>query len=563
MRAIPTSFRFLTAATTTVALATVVVAARLPSLTIYPADTRQVLLDVAVLVALAVVAESLAVEFSDRITVTAANLPVLIAMMFLGPAPAMAVAAVAGAWGFWRERSVFIAVFNAANYTVAAFLGSVLFFGVYGSGASESSLSAALLAAGLMAAAAYRSHQSTHGELGCDHPLSPAVGQLLAKRVATVCPLSRNAGRARADDRGSLYHCRPDRRRPALRPPLCQPVHVQAPRPRERRVPPKQKELSDQYLEMNIGLAAAMVVLLDSKDEYTAPAFGGGGDVLPRYGRVARAAGDGYRGSPPRGTASRPRQGRHARCRAGQDLGAHDEDWVYVRQHPEKGAEVLSHLAAYQDVADIVRYHHERLDGSGYPSRRVRRGDPRVEQDPRRRRLVPRDDVRPTLPRGAQFVRSARGAARVRGVTLDGQVCGGSSREVLRDKDLAYRDGSSTDFMVEYERGAHQPAPARPRARRRQAGVKRRKTQRQASQRLERGQRPAIALTTSAARTAGPARPVTPHCAGSRCSCRASQVAPMRVDRDRASRPSRANRARDAPVPGAGELRPPATNPTR
>ena len=31
-----------------------------------------------------------------------------------------------------------------------------------------------------------------------------------------------------------------------------------------------QKELSDKYLEMNVGLAAAMVVLLDSKDEYTA-----------------------------------------------------------------------------------------------------------------------------------------------------------------------------------------------------------------------------------------------------------------------------------------------------
>ncbi len=42
-------------------------------------------------------------------------------------------------------------------------------------------------------------------------------------------------------------------------------------------------------------------------------------------------------------------------------------EWGYIRQHPEKGAEVLSHLAAYQNVADIVRYHHERLDGSGYP----------------------------------------------------------------------------------------------------------------------------------------------------------------------------------------------------
>ena len=40
---------------------------------------------------------------------------------------------------------------------------------------------------------------------------------------------------------------------------------------------------------------------------------------------------------------------------------------MLLRQHPAKGAEVLSHLAAYQGIADIVLYHHERLDGSGYP----------------------------------------------------------------------------------------------------------------------------------------------------------------------------------------------------
>ena len=39
---------------------------------------------------------------------------------------------------------------------------------------------------------------------------------------------------------------------------------------REKEHVARQTELSDQYLEMNIGLAAAMVVLLDSKDEYTA-----------------------------------------------------------------------------------------------------------------------------------------------------------------------------------------------------------------------------------------------------------------------------------------------------
>ena len=40
----------------------------------------------------------------------------------------------------------------------------------------------------------------------------------------------------------------------------------------------------------------------------------------------------------------------------------------------------------------------------------------------------------------------------VAGRTLDKQYVEALAR-VLRDKDLAYRDGSSTDFMGEYERG--------------------------------------------------------------------------------------------------------------
>ncbi len=38
------------------------------------------------------------------------------------------------------------------------------------------------------------------------------------------------------------------------------------------------------------------------------------------------------------------------------------------------------------------------------------------------------------------------------GTTLDAAYIEALAR-VLRDKDLAYRDGSSTDFMGEYERG--------------------------------------------------------------------------------------------------------------
>ena len=321
MRAIPTSFRFLTAATTTVALATVVVAARLPSLTIYPADTRQVLLDVAVLVALAVVAESLAVEFSDRITVTAANLPVLIAMMFLGPAPAMAVAAVAGAWGFWRERSVFIAVFNTANYTVAAFLGSVLFFGVYGSGASESSLSAALLAAGLMAAAAYEATNLLTASLAATilyrRPLASYWRSELPPFVRSLAMLA-GLGLMTA----ALYITAGLIAVVLLFIPLFASQYMFKLLVREKQHVAKQKELSDQYLEMNIGLAAAMVVLLDSKDEYTAQHSAAVAMYCRDMATGARPARGGSRGSAPRRPAPRPGQGRHARRRARQDREA-------------------------------------------------------------------------------------------------------------------------------------------------------------------------------------------------------------------------------------------------
>jgi putative nucleotidyltransferase with HDIG domain len=46
-----------------------------------------------------------------------------------------------------------------------------------------------------------------------------------------------------------------------------------------------------------------------------------------------------------------------------------DEDWVAIRRHPELGADMLRDLGLYGPVAEIVRAHHERIDGRGYPDR--------------------------------------------------------------------------------------------------------------------------------------------------------------------------------------------------
>jgi putative nucleotidyltransferase with HDIG domain len=44
-----------------------------------------------------------------------------------------------------------------------------------------------------------------------------------------------------------------------------------------------------------------------------------------------------------------------------------DSDWRGVRRHPDIGAELLRDIGVYGPVAEIVRAHHERIDGRGYP----------------------------------------------------------------------------------------------------------------------------------------------------------------------------------------------------
>jgi len=44
-----------------------------------------------------------------------------------------------------------------------------------------------------------------------------------------------------------------------------------------------------------------------------------------------------------------------------------EDDWAAIRLHPELGADLLQDLGVYGPVAAIVRSHHERVDGRGYP----------------------------------------------------------------------------------------------------------------------------------------------------------------------------------------------------
>jgi HD-GYP domain-containing protein (c-di-GMP phosphodiesterase class II) len=46
-----------------------------------------------------------------------------------------------------------------------------------------------------------------------------------------------------------------------------------------------------------------------------------------------------------------------------------DVEWNQIRQHPEEGLKLLADIPLTRMVRDIIFYHHERLDGGGYPRR--------------------------------------------------------------------------------------------------------------------------------------------------------------------------------------------------
>ena len=45
-----------------------------------------------------------------------------------------------------------------------------------------------------------------------------------------------------------------------------------------------------------------------------------------------------------------------------------EEEWEVMRRHPDIGADMITQHSALAEVAPLVRHHHERWDGTGYPS---------------------------------------------------------------------------------------------------------------------------------------------------------------------------------------------------
>jgi putative nucleotidyltransferase with HDIG domain len=44
-----------------------------------------------------------------------------------------------------------------------------------------------------------------------------------------------------------------------------------------------------------------------------------------------------------------------------------EAEWNEIKMHPETGSRILSNIEELSELADVIRHHHERWDGAGYP----------------------------------------------------------------------------------------------------------------------------------------------------------------------------------------------------
>lgn len=126
-----------------------------------------------------------------------------------------------------------------------------------------------------------------------------------------------------------------------------------------------------------------------------------------------------------------------------------DDDWTVVRRHPQEGATLVGRLDGYGPVAEAILYHHEHMDGSGYPAGLIGNEIPLASRiiavcsvyDT----LTARDSYRsPMTPQDA--IAELR---RVAGRQLDAEIVEAFIAMLERDGPVIFAHGDDADFEVE------------------------------------------------------------------------------------------------------------------
>ena len=127
-----------------------------------------------------------------------------------------------------------------------------------------------------------------------------------------------------------------------------------------------------------------------------------------------------------------------------------EDDWEAIRLHPELGADMLKDLGVYGPVAQIVRAHHERIDGRGYPDRT--KGD----EIPQIARIVAVAEVYDTLTAHDTYrdrmtsFQAITELRRVGGSQLDERYVEALA-SLLTGRGMDYRHADGADFDTELQ----------------------------------------------------------------------------------------------------------------
>ncbi|MCW2922465.1 MAG: family phosphohydrolase [Thermoleophilia bacterium] len=125
-----------------------------------------------------------------------------------------------------------------------------------------------------------------------------------------------------------------------------------------------------------------------------------------------------------------------------------DEEYELMKTHAAMGADILGEVDLYKDIAILVRYHHERIDGRGYPDKLEGEAIPAIS------RMISVADTYSAMTTdrpyrdGMPTEKAMSILPECRGTQLDAD-CTNAFKRILIVADADYQRGKQTDFEVE------------------------------------------------------------------------------------------------------------------
>jgi putative nucleotidyltransferase with HDIG domain len=411
------------------------------------ADDWRPLALVLVLAASAVISDALTIE-TRGLRLSGSFIAIVLAMAFLGPAPAVAIALVTIVIDTLRARPRLEgAACNIATYAVFPLVGGLLAREAVRLGVEPSSISYALVVLGLYAVTNLLNFALTALGLWVFYGASPR--RLVTDVLAPLLPAE--AAAATLVVAFSMTYIKAGES--ALVVLLVSLIAFQylmrallISQERAEQLEARSTELAS----LQVGVLAALVQTLSLRDKMTARHSA----AVARYARaIARATG-----------CSQQEQELVHTAGLLHDIGKFifpdrilfadrrlsEEDWEIVRRHPAQGARVVGKVAGLGAVAEIIRCHHERIDGCGYP--RGLAGD----DVPRLSRMISiadtydvmtaRDSYRTPVPQEDAIAELRR----VSGTQLDGELVE-VFIDLLRESGVGFQHTTDADFEAELD----------------------------------------------------------------------------------------------------------------